>query len=937
MPMPRTALFVSAALTLVLTSQAALAGDAVQYGSAPGWVEQADLAPVLEGGDVPATVLNDVQSRLERGVVATYVDSARRLANPQSLMQDGTLALQWLPDKGDLTVHRLDIIRGDEAIDLLAQGVTFDVIRREMGLEQRLLDGSLTATLAVPGLRVNDVLRVAYTTTTDDQALGEEVQEAHFLPAQPWDVGMARVIVSWPEGEEMYWAAEPRVALAQPQVRDGYRWLEVALPLAERPEMPGDAPVRFTRPEVLRVGSYASWSELSARMAPLYTAAYTVDDDSPVAAQAAEIMRRASSQKERAALALQLVQDQVGYLLNGLNGGNYLPQTADETWAARYGDCKAKTVLLTAILRRMGIDAEPVLVSSQGGDAVPELLPLPLAFDHVIVRAVIDGEDYWLDGTSAAARLATLGDVPPFRWALPIREDGSELVAMTTRDPAVPQLAAVLETDHTAGVDLPALSHIEMRYSGAGGAQVQQMADGATPDQLRRLAATMAGGGADGNNAVVYDIAVSYDREGAVGTIRIDLISPPAFQWQDGRLEAAIQQGIDGSGFNPDRSRPAWRDIPVATAGPARQRTEMRLTLPDGGNGFTIRGTAAANEGFGNIRVERDARIEDGVLIATAETIFRQGEIAPADLPAARREARRMASARPQLMTPPDVTWRWELAAGERRRRIAPIIAAYSRAIDFADADDFGPLASRAVFLESVYEFEDALADYNLLERESPSAWVYQRRSTVLEALGRPGEAIEDMRAAYDLEPDNGIAFALAGQLAHEGRFAEAQELVDSLSVGEDDAIAMADAQATVAGLAGDTTLGLDEMGELVARRPNNGDVLNNDCWFRGRFAVGLEDALDLCTRAVERAEFAAPSLDSRALVRFRLGQTAEALADLDAALALSPGLSPSIYLRGVIRLTTGDRRGREDIATALAMSPQIADYYAHYGIRPPA
>lgn len=936
MPMPRPSLFASAAVTMIMASQAALAGDAVLYGAAPGWVEQADIAPAMDRRDGPATVLNDVQSRLERGVVATYVDSARRLQNPQSLMQDGTLALQWLPDKGDLTVHRLDIIRGDEVIDLLAQGVTFDVIRREMGLEQRLLDGSLTATVAVPGLRVNDVLRVAYSTTTSDQALGEEVQEAHFLPSQPWDVGLARVIVSWPEGEEMYWAAEPRVGLSEPEVRDGYRWLEVALPLAERPELPGDAPMRFTRPEMLRVGSYASWNELSAQMAPLYAAAYTVDDASPVAEQAAEIMQRASDQRERAALALQLVQDQVGYLLNGLNGGNYLPQSADQTWAARYGDCKAKTVLLTALLRRMGIDAEPVLVSSQGGDAVPELLPLPLAFDHVIVRAVIDGQDYWLDGTSAAARLATLADVPPFRWALPIRAGGSGLVEMVTRDPAVPQLAAVMRTDHSAGVDLPALTRVEMRYSGPGGAQVQQMADNATPDQLRRLAATMAGGGAEGNNVVVYDIDLSYDPAAALGTISIDMISQPAFQWVDGRLEAAIQQGLDGSGFNPDRSRPAWRDIPVATAGPARQRAEMRITLPEGGEGFTIRGTPTASEGFGNIRVERSARIEDGTLVATAETLFRLGEIAPADLPAARRDARRMQANRAQVLAPADVTWRWELEAAERRRRAAPILAAYTRAIDFADEDDIGPLAARAVFLESVYQFEDALADYNRLEQLEPSAWVYQRRSTVLEALGRPAEAIDDMRAAYDLDPANGIAFALAGMLAHEGRIAEAQVLVDGLSVGEEDAVAMADAQATVAGLAGDTLLGQNTMDELVSRRPNNGAVLNNDCWFRGRFAVGLDDALDLCTRAVERSEFAAPSLDSRALVRFRLGQTTEALADLDAALALSPGLSPSIYLRGVIRLTKGDQRGRDDIATALAMSPQIADYYAHYGIRPP-
>lgn len=925
-----------ASVGLAVFPGAALAGEAVLYAPAPGWVEQADIAPLLRGADIPATVISDVQSRLERGVVATYVDTATLLENPQALMDQGTLSLYWLPDKGDLTVHRLDIVRGGEVIDLLAQGVTFDVIRRELGLEQRLLDGSRTATLAVPGLRQGDVLRVAYTTTTDDQALGDEVQEAHFLPAQPWEVGLARVIVSWPEGEEMFWAAEPRVDLAQPEARDGYQWLRVSLPLAERPPMPGDAPSRYLRPELLRVGSFASWAELSAQMVPHYTAAITVDDASPVAAQAAAIMARTDDERERAALALQLVQDEVSYLLNGLDGGNYLPQSADQTWTARYGDCKAKSVLLTALLRRMGIDAEPVLVTSQGGDAVPELLPLPLAFDHVIVRAVIDGQDYWLDGTSAAARLANLADVPPFRWALPLREGGSGLIAMTPRDPAVPQMVAVLSADHSAGVDLPVLMEMDLSYAGPAGAQIRQMADAATPEQLRDMAQGMARSSAGAGNAAIYDVSVTYDETNAVGTLHVGMISPAAFEWQDGRLEAEIRQSVDGSGFNPDRSRPAWRDIPVATPGPARQRTEMRMILPDGGEGFAISGAATTSATFGNVQIDRAAQIVNGELVATADTFYRLGEIAAADIPAARRDARRLQSARAELQAPADVTWRWELTPAERRRRAAPVLAAYERAIAFAATDDLGPLSARAMFQENIYQFADALEDYDRIARESPSAWVHQRRANVLEALGRPEEAIDALRASYEVDPVNGTAFGLAQLLAYQGRTSEAQELIDGLAVGEDDALALADAQATVSGLAGDTTVGENAMGALVDRSPNNGEALNSDCWFRGRFGVALEDAVDLCTRAVERAEYAAAPLDSRALVHFRLGQLAEAKDDLDAALELAPGLAPSLYLRGIVRLATGDTGGRQDIATALTMSPQVARFYASHGIQPP-
>ncbi len=147
----------------------------------------------------------------------------------------------------------------------------------------------------------------------------------------------------------------------------------------------------------------------------------------------------------------------------------------------------------------------------------------------------------------------------------------------------------------------------------------------------------------------------------------------------------------------------------------------------------------------------------------------------------------------------------------------------------------------------------------------------------------------------------------------------------------------MTDLMATVSGLDGDPQDGLELIASEVAEKPANAALLNTDCWYRGLFNVALEDAMDLCTRAVERASYAAPPLDSRALVRFRLGMLDEALADLDAALEVAPHLAPSMYLRGIVRLTAGDDGGEMDIAKALSISPRLARFYEKHGIVPPA
>ena len=930
MKLLRAALISSTALL----AQPAWAGDAVLYAPVPQWVDEAEVE-IGTAARGPAVLMREWQYRLEDGVVSSYSDAAMRLDNPQALMQVGTLSLSWLPDKGDITIHRLEIHRGDTVVDLVAQGVTFDVIRREQGLEQRLLDGQLTATLAVPGLREGDVLRLAYTITLADQALGDEVQAAQFLPAEPWQVGEARVIVSWPEDEEMYWSAEERAGVAPPVLRDGYNWLEVELPLAQATPMPQDAPSRFNRPSVLRVGSFSGWEELSAVMTPHFEQAAVLSAGSDVAAQADAIMARTGDPRERMALAVQLVQDEVSYLLNGLNGGNYLPQSAEETWSIRYGDCKAKSVLLLAMLRHMGIEAEVVLVAAQGGDAVPELLPLPLSFNHMIVRAVVDGRDYWLDGTSAATRLANLEDVPPFFWALPLRPGGTGLLPMEQRDPAEPQVAAVVSIDHSAGADFPALFEMQMRISGPGGAPMRAMIDADDPDMLRQFARNYsASSGIEGSTVSAID--VTYDQAEAVATVHVRGVTTPSFDWRDGRLVADVDGGFDPSTFNPDRARTAWRAIPVATPGPGRQRYETRIILPDGGEGYRLTGETDLISSFANMVDTRSARIEDGVMIATSETVLRLGEIPAAELNAAKREARRLESARAQLISPEDGTWRWDLTDAERRERAEPIIEAYTQAIDFADPADYGPLQSRAMFLESIYMFEEALADYTVLAEATPSPWAFHRRSAVLEALGRTDEAIDDLQAAYEVDPQNGTAFALARLLAYRDRTAEAEDLLAVLPVGDDDELTAADVMATVSGLGGDSETGLSLLAEQVARAPNSAEVLNADCWYRGLFNIALDDALGLCTRAIERASNSAPPLDSRALVRFRLGMFDEAIADLDAALAVWPGLAPSMYLRGVVRLSAGDTAGQQDIATALSMQPQLADFYARHGVVAP-
>jgi lipoprotein NlpI len=120
-----------------------------------------------------------------------------------------------------------------------------------------------------------------------------------------------------------------------------------------------------------------------------------------LAVEVDRIRAQGGSPEEQARHVLDFVQTQIRYF--GTESGEYSHQPASPSHVLqqRYGDCKDKVTLLIAMLRALGVSAEPVLVSTYYRSAVDGMLPSPLAFNHVIARVDVNGKQYWLDGTRA--------------------------------------------------------------------------------------------------------------------------------------------------------------------------------------------------------------------------------------------------------------------------------------------------------------------------------------------------------------------------------------------------------------------------------------------------------------------------------------------------------------------------------------------------------
>ncbi len=918
------------ALVALTLSAPVRAGDQIIYNSAPDWVDPS-VVETSERSSNSAIVLLDHQARIEDGQLWTYLSTAIALDSPQALTQFGTVSAQWLPDKGDLIVHSVELLRAGEVIDLLADGAEFEILRREQGLESRLLNGVLTATMTVPGAQLGDIVRMSYSTTLSDQALGENSQWEFPLFARPFPLENGRVSISWPQDEQVSRMRIGDADIAEPEVRDGYYFWTANIPLDERDPVPSDAPFRYQLGDVMQVTTYSDWADVSQSMAQHFGVEGAVTPGGELAEVIAGVAMSSDDPLERAALALQLVQDDISYLLNGLNGGNYLPQSPEETWENRFGDCKAKSLLLLAMLRELGIDAEVVLVSSQGGDSVPLLAPMPANFDHMIVRAEIGGTNYWLDGTTAGTRLDTIDEVPRFFYALPLRDEGAELIKLDTRPQATPDWTVQLSIDQSAGIRLPGLFDIEVEYRGDVGAQWRTVADQGDEDvrdnAVTNIVSRMLGG------MQLLDRAVTYDPTKGIATLSARGILQS--QWERDRNVYEFvgpTQAAKDVNFEADRARAAWRDIPMRLNGPIYWTSEVEVRLPDDSGPFEMKGVGEVAETIGGIELSSSASLNGNIFFISQKNRTIDEELAAADIPGARRSLVRLGRSLPSLRSSDQVREPWEYF-GDDRARLEPLESAYAEAVAESEPDDPTALLSRAYFRTGVFDHAGALADTEAAYAIEASRDLYLLRAYLKQQVGDLDGALEDTRLAEDLDPNGSTLSSQIQLLALLGRPTEGLELAEEYRQIVDNPVSESDVLATALGWSGSSEEGMEELEGLAASRPGDGTLLNAICWYAGTWDLMTSERLETCVEGVEKSNYSAAALDSRALAHFRMGDFDAAKTDIDAALELDPSLAESRLLRGIIRVAQGDRDGRAEIELALMMRPAMRAVYEAWGL----
>jgi transglutaminase-like putative cysteine protease len=391
----------------------------------PQWI---DRAPGEYQVAIPAgmsrygvyDILSDHQVRVgQDGSTTQYFRTVRKVLTQSGVQNASELSIDFDPSFQRLVLHEITIVRGTVTTKEL-DAASVRVIEKEDDSDSAIYDGRLTALIFLKDVRAGDIIDWSWSIAGANPILNGHYADEYDLRT---DLPAHRL------RHRLLWnSTRPLQTHGQAPVVSGptYTWeahdvaavnLEDALPSWYEPW------------ESIEVSDFAAWSDVAKWSAEMFA----VDDDSVDAVKAIADKIRHDHGADTVTAAIRFVQDDIRYLGLEIGRNSHEPRQPKEILEQRWGDCKEKALLLSLILRNLGLEADPALVNTKAKQRLDTFLPSPFAFDHVIVRVIAKGKTYWIDPTIAeqGGTLETI-ETPNDARALVVNEASTALTQIET-------------------------------------------------------------------------------------------------------------------------------------------------------------------------------------------------------------------------------------------------------------------------------------------------------------------------------------------------------------------------------------------------------------------------------------------------------------------------------------------------------------------------
>ena len=146
--------------------------------------------------------------------------------------------------------------------------------------------------------------------------------------------------------------------------------------------------------------TFASWRDMGVWYNELTRNRH--DPTPEITQKAVTLTASAATPLEKMQAIATFLQRDIRYVAIELGIGGVQPHSAPEVFAHRYGDCKDKVTLMSAMLRAIGVDSYYVIINTERGTVVPETPAHVGGFDHAVLAVKLP------DSVSSASMAAVI-------------------------------------------------------------------------------------------------------------------------------------------------------------------------------------------------------------------------------------------------------------------------------------------------------------------------------------------------------------------------------------------------------------------------------------------------------------------------------------------------------------------------------------------------
>lgn len=242
----------------------------------------------------------------------------------------------------------------------------------------------------------------------------------------------------------------------------------------------------FTVPENFRYGvegSAKKWSDYGNWQIDLMKNTETLPEEEK--RKIVDLTKGITNKKEIIKIIYQYLQDNTRYINISIGIGGYKPYPATYVSTNKYGDCKALTNYMKAMLKYVGIESyyTKIYASTQPKQLI-ENIPGP-QFNHVILAIPVDNDTIWLENTNKSNPFGYMGSFTQNRKALLVEKDKSKLVRIPALTPKENHTSIKMNFDLNLAGNTKVL--LNARYRGSDFEQFNQLNEEYNEDEKDQI------------------------------------------------------------------------------------------------------------------------------------------------------------------------------------------------------------------------------------------------------------------------------------------------------------------------------------------------------------------------------------------------------------------------------------------------------------------